>query len=247
MHGRRWAGSRRRFAEHEPREGSRRRYGRQLQAAQEDRRRRLRRGLGGHGCAGGQQGSFEGTLQGWCGGPSRGAPRLRAGGHGEPQLLAGRPSRRRAAKICSELCQAVAHMHRKGLAHRDIKLENVMLVKRGMSFAVVLADLGLSKSVEVCRYFNTRAGTQGYLAPEVWSARDVPYDAFAADVYALGKVLEHVQSRCTSGKVFEVTDRLLATDPNLRMTTDELARIGWLKMVEPRKTWLDGLWSSCGF
>lgn len=49
-----------------------------------------------------------------------------------------------AQKIISQLVSALSYLHSKSIAHRDIKLENVMLDTRGN---VKLIDFGFSTQI----------------------------------------------------------------------------------------------------
>merc|ERR1719473_1104195 len=97
-----------------------------------------------------------------------------------------------ARKFMSQLLAGVQHCHSCGVAHRDLKLENVLLTKEGV---VKVIDFGLShiyqkgangdydRSVplrEMC-------GSKSYAAPEVLSGAG--YDGFLADVWSLGVCL----------------------------------------------------------
>jgi serine/threonine protein kinase len=70
-----------------------------------------------------------------------------------------------------QLVSAVEFCHKHHLAHRDIKLENVMVDTTTNPPRIKLADFGLSKHWEpvsnrLCR-MQTIAGTPGYISPEV--------------------------------------------------------------------------------
>jgi serine/threonine-protein kinase SRK2 len=88
-----------------------------------------------------------------------------------------------------QLALALDYCHRKGVANRDIKLENTLLadVHRPL---VKLADFGYSKHAHQQSAPGTRVGTPAYLAPEVVLAADGrTYDGRAADVWSLGVTL----------------------------------------------------------
>ncbi|KAI0318413.1 kinase-like domain-containing protein [Amylostereum chailletii] len=70
----------------------------------------------------------------------------------------------RAQSVLLHIVDAVAHCHVKGVAHRDIKAENVLL--SGSDFqTAVLADFGLAHGG--LRATKHGIGSQQYIAPEV--------------------------------------------------------------------------------
>jgi len=99
----------------------------------------------------------------------------------------------RALHIGLQICDAVGEAHSAGVVHRDVKPENVMLVKRGddLDFAKVL-DFGIARlgQKEGGSGIETQAGlvfgTARYLSPE--GARGEPVQAMS-DVYAIATVI----------------------------------------------------------
>ncbi|HEX8469588.1 MAG TPA: protein phosphatase 2C domain-containing protein [Brevundimonas sp.] len=82
------------------------------------------------------------------------------------------------------LSRAVAALHRQGIAHRDIKPDNVILEKNG---GLKLIDLGVARLPRVEEFTESEApGTAGYMAPELFDGN--PGDALT-DQYALGVTL----------------------------------------------------------
>ena len=71
-----------------------------------------------------------------------------------------------AAMICKKILLAVEYMHSKGVAHRDIKLENIMLDGNG---EIKLIDFGLATAYLSDEYNNMtdKVGTLYSMAPEV--------------------------------------------------------------------------------
>jgi serine/threonine protein kinase len=90
-------------------------------------------------------------------------------------LANGRLPAARVLEIGQALTEALGHLHRNGLVHRDVKPSNVIFVNGRPK----LADIGLvTDASDQCSI----VGTEGYLPPE---GPGTPQ----ADIFALGKVL----------------------------------------------------------
>jgi len=93
-----------------------------------------------------------------------------------------------ARQVFRQLLDAVQYMHRQGVVHRDIKLENLILAHKNDITSVKIADFGLAVRAEG-RTLTAVCGTPQYVAPEVLrSARDGPYD-HRCDIWSCGIVL----------------------------------------------------------
>lgn len=76
----------------------------------------------------------------------------------------GRLSEDEARIIFGQLCLAVNYIHDKGIVHRDLKLENVLLDER---CRVKLGDFGFTREFDKGAYMETFCGTTGYASPEM--------------------------------------------------------------------------------
>ncbi len=89
----------------------------------------------------------------------------------------------RVRSIASQVAGALAALHRQGIAHGDVKPENVRLDPEGRA---VLLDLGFAARAGAAAGAGSSAGSLAYLSPERVQG-SAPSEA--ADVFALGLVL----------------------------------------------------------
>ena len=83
--------------------------------------------------------------------------------------------------IFSKIGHALAYLHEKNIAHRDIKLDNIML---GPSGEVKLIDFGFGIKTKKDQKLDTYCGTPSYMAPEILSKSY--HDPYSSDVWAFG-------------------------------------------------------------
>lgn len=50
-----------------------------------------------------------------------------------------------AADLVTQICSAISHMHKNGVVHRDLKVENIMFESREPAARIKVLDFGLSK------------------------------------------------------------------------------------------------------
>ncbi|KAJ1928325.1 serine/threonine protein kinase [Tieghemiomyces parasiticus] len=155
-----------------------------------------------------------------------------------------------------QLLRGVHYMHARGVAHRDLKLDNVCLADRGQ---VKIIDFGCTTAFDV--YAPVASGVCGsdpYIAPEVFHSDE--YDPRKADVWALAVILLSMMSNHFPWEVARSSDpnfrmylcykdaiidhwmaakpqaaatikRMLSLNPQERPTTDELLADPWVQSV----------------
>ncbi|MFD8147143.1 serine/threonine-protein kinase [Streptomyces sp. NPDC059708] len=96
------------------------------------------------------------------------------------------------ARLIAGICEGLAHLHRSGWVHADLKPENVLI---GADGEVRLSDFGLATELTGTHGYAPPMGTLEYLPPERWKAplgeRGVQVRP-SADVWALGLVIHEV-------------------------------------------------------
>ena len=169
----------------------------------------------------------------------------------------------KAREMFKQLIDGVAYCHARGICHRDLKLENLLL---GADGTVKITDLGLSTQFSTGSP-KTVVGTALYVAPEVviGDGRE-QYSGEAADTWSMGIILYlltagrfpfnrgHVggvgpgMSRAArerfrndkfrvlpqfSTALASLLRRVLCADPARRATIDEIKQHEWYTGVKP--------------
>lgn len=157
----------------------------------------------------------------------------------------------RAQELFFQLASAVRYIHERNIAHRDIKLENVLLDE---SLNVHLGDFGFSVVAAPDALVRTPCGSPFYAAPEVIDNKE--YVGRKADIWSLGICLYvmcvgkfpwDADSRLTlytqivqtnvrppgflSFELRKLLTFMLDRNPETRITIDQALRAEWLTDV----------------
>lgn len=105
-----------------------------------------------------------------------------------------------------QICLALKHIHDRKILHRDLKTQNVFMMKNDV---VKLGDFGISKVLDHTTSFaKTSIGTPYYLSPEICEGK--PYNA-KSDIWSLGCVLYEMctkkhpfDSNCINGLIVKI-------------------------------------------
>jgi len=109
------------------------------------------------------------------------------------KLQLGRSRENTLRPILKQVFEAVRWLHALGVAHRDISLENILLMREveGSQLHVKLIDFG---AATLSRHCSGVCGKPSYIAPESYGS--TAYDAFAADTFSLGVVVFALSAGC---------------------------------------------------
>jgi len=160
-----------------------------------------------------------------------------------------------AATITRQIFEALAYLHEIGIVHRDLKLENLLLVsKNEEDMRIKLADFGLSKLYSG-KNLVTACGTPFYVAPDVlvgggygpavdiWSAGILLYVLLSgrlpfsadndADLFRLimkaDLVFKSPQFDIVSDTAKDLISKVLVADPTKRLTAKQALDHPFLK------------------
>ena len=162
----------------------------------------------------------------------------------------GRLAEGEARHLFRQIVAAVAQVHDQGFAHRDLKLENLLL---GEDKRLKLTDFGLCAKPKggMGSHLDTFCGTVNYAAPEIISGKR--YLGSEADVWSMGVLLYTLLCGCLpfcddnigmlhkkmqsgmyekpewlSEVSIEMLDQLLQADPERRITVTQLLNHPWV-------------------
>lgn len=172
------------------------------------------------------------------------------GGELFAKIARGRFSEDLSRRYFQQLISAVGYCHSRGVFHRDLKPENLLLDE---NWDLKVSDFGLSAVKDQIRpdgLLHTLCGTPAYVAPEILAKKG--YDGAKVDVWSCGVILFVLNAgylpfndsnlmvmyrkiyngefRCpkwTTPDLRRFISRLLDTNPDTRITVDEIVRDPW--------------------
>lgn len=118
--------------------------------------------------------------------------------------------------VVRQLVEGVAFMHKNGVAHLDLKPQNVLVNEASGRLWII--DFSISEIVEsVDVVYEGFAGTKGHAAPEVSPGL---YSPIRADIWSCGKVIQELCERCGPSMdrdfLLRVSEKLMVEDPQER-------------------------------
>nr|NP_569972.1 Salt-inducible kinase 2 [Drosophila melanogaster]AAF45711.1 Salt-inducible kinase 2 [Drosophila melanogaster]AJP62078.1 FI24002p1 [Drosophila melanogaster] len=147
-----------------------------------------------------------------------------------------------------QIISAVEYCHKKGIVHRDLKAENLLL---DLNMNIKIADFGFSNHFKPGELLATWCGSPPYAAPEVFEGKQ--YTGPEIDIWSLGVVLyvlvcgalpfdgstlQSLRDRVLSGRFRipffmsseceHLIRRMLVLEPTRRYTIDQIKRHRWM-------------------
>lgn len=86
--------------------------------------------------------------------------------------------------IFKQVIKGLIYIHGKGFAHRDIKLDNILI---DINSNVKICDFGVAKKIKKNELMTDQCGTPAYIAPEVF--RGSGYNGAISDIWSAGVLL----------------------------------------------------------
>jgi serine/threonine protein kinase len=171
-----------------------------------------------------------------------------------------------ARRISRLLLEAIHFCHKKKIAHRDVKPENILLTSKQSDTDIKLADFGCAKLITSPNCLRTFCGSFQYTAPELytnengygeqcdlWSVGVViyillggyaPFDGEEEDlpeIVCRGKfAFQRTYWKDISNAPRDVIRRLLVVNPDERATCEETLDSKWLRRRDMESLNLDG-------
>ncbi|KAL7505702.1 hypothetical protein ACHAXN_006127 [Cyclotella atomus] len=167
-------------------------------------------------------------------------------------------SEKDARELSRGLLSAVEFMHNRGIAHRNLKPQSLLLERDSDNTSIKIADFGLAKRVHMPQSLTTLCGSLHYVAPEL--LKNHPYDE-SADCWSVGVIIyfllvgylpfhERTQQELftsirlgkyyfdasdwsdVSKEAMDLIKHLLVVDPCSRYTATQSLKSDWIKDVE---------------
>jgi len=151
--------------------------------------------------------------------------------------------------IFKQIFDAMNYVHKLGMAHRDIKLENILIKK---NYEIKIIDFGFGMYNPENKLEKFFCGTPNYMAPEIaekkpyigqladmWSLGILVYKIFCADFPFKGKNEKELYKAIKTGKFTmasytpeyakKIINSLIVLDPNKRISCEDVLNSDWLK------------------
>lgn len=146
-------------------------------------------------------------------------------------------SEEQCAKLVKQMLAAVSYLHKHGIVHRDLKLENFLFTSPDEGAELVMIDFGLSKHFETGQHHHDPCGTPYTVAPEIIRG---DYDE-KVDMWALGVITYLILSGETPFGGLDEEDNQEVKERILRAHPDFEPRALWAGLSDSAKCFVERL------
>lgn len=137
--------------------------------------------------------------------------------------------------MCKQILTALQVVHSLGIAHRDIKPQNILLDNHQRP---KLADFGLAQQITKSELSERFSGSLPFKSPEILNMK--PYDPFLGDVWALGVTFYYMAFGELPWKANTMTDWKLLVESGITNFPNASPGINFnralKRMIEPKVT-----------
>jgi len=170
-----------------------------------------------------------------------------------------------AKQLIRSILKGLKDIHSKGVIHRDLKLENIILNRSYSYSELKIIDFGLSQRIGEENPIYSCCGTPGYIAPEVIKRKNKrrKYDE-KCDIYSVGVILyillcgkspfpgsgikqvlrlnrknkidfKPILDKTTDFDLLTILEQMLSKDPKERPSAKELLALSYFKETLPEE------------
>ena len=151
--------------------------------------------------------------------------------------------------IFKQLITTLKFIHSKGIIHRDIKLDNILI---DLNNNIKICDFGVGKNYKKNEKLKDQCGTPAYIAPEIlnnndgyygppvdiWSSGVVLYAMLSGNVPFKANNIKDLHHKIIHGQYLNIHDisqdaknlikKILDVDPNNRINIDNILNHPWM-------------------
>ena len=153
------------------------------------------------------------------------------------QFARANPGSAQLEDLLAEVLHGLAYLHAKGIVHRGLKAQNILLVHQGERLTAKLADFGVSKDLgQAGKSSSVMVGTIEYMAPEQFSPQRYGIDGKigpSLDLWSFGVMVHEL---LTGRTPFGGRDGAMTTEQIMRAILSSELPAGVEQLPEPYRS-----------
>ncbi|KAI1901493.1 hypothetical protein AGOR_G00035000 [Albula goreensis] len=149
-----------------------------------------------------------------------------------------------AIDFIKQILQGLSYMHRKNIAHFDLKPENIMLSDKDIPLPnIKIIDFGLAQRLPEGGEYKSMCGTPQYIASDMWSLGVITYillsgmspfqgetdEETLTNIVKMNYMFDDFHFRETTPMAKDFIQKLLVKEQSERMTAEECLLHPWIK------------------